>query len=129
MHPGEPDTIFPAPRRPRKRAGKLVRQQPATQRPHRQTRDRLAASDEDRRSADGQDRYPGVDAKPETPKNPDIAPARHGIPAHQPPRSARAHHHWSTNTVPTAPISDSQASLQGSRTHRVLPLPVLLSGG
>jgi hypothetical protein len=62
----------------------VVRQQPTTQRPRRQTRDRLATSDQDRRPADGQDRHPGLGARAETPQNPDIAPARHGIRAHQP---------------------------------------------
>ena len=46
---------------------------------------------------------------------------RSGIPAHQPPDSTRVHHRWSTNTLPTAPISDSQTSLQGSRTQ-IYPL-------
>src|ERR1035437_10384960 len=85
----------------------------------RQARDRLATSDRDRRPVDGQDRYPALDARPETPKNLDIALHRPGIPVHQPPRSTHAADRWSTNTQPTTPISDSQTSLQGSRTQNI----------
>src|ERR1035437_2739126 len=88
----------------------------------RQARDRLATSDRDRRPVDGQDRYPALDARPETPKNLDIALHRPGIPVHQPPRSTHAADRWSTNTPPTTPISDSQTSLQGSRTQIGLPI-------
>src|SRR5664280_1077246 len=94
----------------------VVRQQPTTQGPRRQARDRLATSNRDRRPVDGQDRYPALDATPATPGNSHIAPHRPGIPVHQPPRSTHAADRWSTNTLPTTPISDSQAPLQGSRT-------------
>src|SRR5664280_2425965 len=105
----------------------VVRQQPTAQGPRRQTRDRLATSDRDRRPVDGQDRYPALDATPETPKNLDIALHRPGIPVHQPPRSTHAADRWSTNTPPTTPISDSQTSLQGSRTQMNLSNRVLCS--
>ena len=68
----------------------MVRQQPTAQRPRRQARDRVPTSDPDRRSVDGQDRYPGLDTRPETPENRDIALARPRIPAHQPTIGALA---------------------------------------
>lgn len=45
----------------------------------------------------GQGRYPGLDARAETPQDPDIAPARPRIPSHQstisPPASPLEHQH------------------------------------
>ena len=80
----------------------LVRQQPATQGPHRQARDRLATSHPDRRRAG----HPEVDASPQDSKTPDIAPALQGIPPQ-----------GKTNTRLRTPISASQPHLHGSRTQ------------
>ena len=55
----------------------------------------------------------------ETPQNPDIAPRRPPNPRPQQPDSIRAHHPGAPNTLLTAPTSNSQASLQGSRTRFV----------